>query len=230
MGRPWIARIVDRVNESEPDMVCIAGDIFDGNLDAVKDLAGAALELRRIKARNGVYACLGNHDVDRMRLFRNDAGTDRIADFLGEANILLLSDEAARISDTVYIAGRRDARPIGMRQSRISAAELAAKAGGETVLVMLDHQPIEFPQIEAAGADLLLCGHTHKGQIFPANLITRRIFAKAGATHYGHWQGKTMQAVVTSGAGVWGPPLRVGTNSEIAVIDIQFSGNEGNAE
>jgi predicted MPP superfamily phosphohydrolase len=165
-----------------------------------------------------------------MRLFRDDAGTDRIAEFLREANILLLADEAVRIWDTVYIAGRRDARPIGMRQSRISAAELAARAGGgtadsERVLVMLDHQPVEFPQIEAAGVDLLLCGHTHKGQIFPANLITRRVFSKAGATHYGYWQGKTMQAVVTSGAGVWGPPLRVGTNSETAVIDIRFSGN-----
>jgi predicted MPP superfamily phosphohydrolase len=110
----------------------------------------------------------------------------------------------------------------------LSAAELTASLpsatgpGGADTLILLDHQPVEFPQIEAAGADLLLCGHTHRGQLFPANLITRRLYKKAGATHYGYWRSQNMQAVVTSGAGLWGPPVRVATNAEVAVIDLRF--------
>jgi len=132
----------------------------------------------------------------------------------------------------MYIAGRRDARPIGMKAERKTAAELrAAMPGaplpGETprTLIVLDHQPTQFPEIEAAGADLVLCGHTHRGQLFPANLITKRMYRKMGAAHYGYWRGSgavAMQAVITSGAGYWGPPLRVGTNSEVAVIDVEF--------
>ncbi|GHV95449.1 serine/threonine protein phosphatase [Spirochaetia bacterium] len=231
VDRAWIARIVDKVNQTEPDMVCIAGDIFDSNLGIVEDMSGIAAELRRLNARNGVYACLGNHDVDRVRLLQGEGSTEGIANFLRDANIILLTDEALPVADNLYIAGRRDARPIGMQQARISAAELVAALeantrsgespfGRNTTLIMLDHQPIEFPQIEKAGVDLLLCGHTHRGQLFPANLATRSMYKRAGATHYGYWQGTTMQAVVTSGAGLWGPPLRVATNSEVAVIEL----------
>jgi predicted MPP superfamily phosphohydrolase len=232
VDRAWVAKIVDKVNEARPDLVCIAGDIFDGNLVIVKDMDGIAAELRRLNARNGVYACLGNHDVDRIRVIVNDisAAPARIVDFLKQANITLLQDEAAAVTKTLIIAGRRDARPIGMNASRrLSADELLAPLDKNAAIIVLDHQPTQFPQLEAAGADLLFCGHSHRGQIFPANLVTRAIFKKAGGTHYGYWQGKTlasraspMQAVVTSGAGLWGPPLRIATNSEVAVIDLRF--------
>ena len=70
--------------------------------------------------------------------------------------------------------------------------------------------------------DLVLSGHTHKGQFFPGNIITEYIFKKAGAVHYGYWKGRYTQAVVSSGAGVWGPPIRIATNSEAAVVNIKF--------
>ena len=224
VNRAWIARIMDAVNRARPGMVCIAGDIFDGNLDMVQDMDGIAAELRRLEAPLGVYACLGNHDVDRVRLFQDSGSTGRIEAFLKSANIVLLRDEALPVTEGLYVAGRLDARPIGMRQSRKSIAELAAPLDKNAAILLLDHQPLEFPQAEAAGVDLLLCGHTHKGQMFPGNLITRRIFRKAGGTHYGYWRGANMQAVVTSGAGVWGPPVRIATDSEIAVLDLQFAG------
>jgi predicted MPP superfamily phosphohydrolase len=229
VGKKHIAKVVNVINKAEPDIVFIAGDIFDGNLETVRDLPGIAEELRRIRQPLGVYACLGNHDVDRM--FSSGVGTERIEAFLREAGITLLKDDAAAIRDNVYIAGRKDARPIGMNARRKTAAELraavfevAAPAGNETprTLIVLDHQPTQFAEIEAAGAGLVLCGHTHRGQLFPANLITKRMYRKMGAAHYGYWRGSTMQAVITSGAGYWGPPLRVGTNSEVAVIDVTF--------
>lgn len=233
VGTKWIGRVVDEINKAEPDIVCIAGDIFDGNLDAVRDSAGITGELRRIRSRLGVFAALGNHDVDRGALARaGRAGIDSleqtavggIAAFLEEAGVILLRDEVQEAAPGFWVAGRKDLRPIGLRgQSRMNAAALTALRGEAAgFLAVIDHQPFEFRQVEAAGADLLLCGHTHKGQIFPGNLITRRIYQKAGATHYGYVRGSTLQAVVTSGAGVWGPPLRIATTSEIAVIDLQF--------
>lgn len=221
VGQKHIAKAVNLINKAEPDIVCIAGDIFNGNTETVSDLPGIAAEFRRIHPPLGVYACLGNHDVDRM--FPSGGGTERIEAFLREAGITLLQDEVAAISDNMYIAGRKDARPIGMKAQRKTAAELCAGLFDTPyTLIVLDHQPTQFAEIEAAGADLILSGHTHRGQLFPANLITKRMYRKAGAAHYGFWRGNDLQAVITSGAGYWGPPLRVGTNSEVAVIDITF--------
>jgi len=222
VDQAWVARVVNTINQAEPDMVCVAGDIFDSNMDSVSDMPGIVSELRRIKAPLGVYACLGNHDVDRISLSQG-GGNERIVNFLHDAGIVLLEDEVREIGENIYLAGRRDPRPIGMRSSRKSAAELLAGLDRDRTHIVMEHQPTQFPQVEQAGADLLLCGHTHAGQIFPATLITRYIYKKAGGTHYGHWQGKTMQAVVTSGVGMWGPPIRVGTDSEVAVIDIHFN-------
>ena len=218
IGEAWIGRVVEAVNRAEPDMICIVGDIFDGNLDIIRDLPGIISQLRSFSAPLGVYAVLGNHDIDRMSF--SGTGTEQIEEILKTAGIVLLKDEVKEIRSNLFIAGRKDASPIGRSADRKIAQELLSGING--TIIMLDHQPTEFAQIEQAGADLLFCGHTHKGQVFPSTLITRGIFKKAGSTYYGYWQGRTMQAVVTSGAGVWGPPLRIGTNSEIAVINIDF--------
>ncbi|GHV84962.1 serine/threonine protein phosphatase [Spirochaetia bacterium] len=235
VDRAWTAKIVDRINEASPDMVCIAGDIFDSGLETVADQAGIAAELRRISAPLGVYGCLGNHDTDR-----SSRSTDRIAAFLKDTGMIVLQDEIYEAAAGLYVAGRKDARPIGVRSSRLTLPELAASFSGfessskeelsnlpaparKAAVILLDHQPVELPQTAAAGFDLVLCGHTHRGQFFPGNIITRWIFQKSGGTHYGYWQKDAAQAVVTSGAGVWGPPVRIGTHSEIAVLDLRFT-------
>ena len=245
VGRDWIAKIVDEINKTQPDIICIAGDIFDNNLDSLKDSERIIAELLRLRAPLGVYACQGNHDVDRLSL-RGGASTDRIYDFLQKANIVLLLDDVEFVAGRFYLIGRRDARPIGLRQERKSAGELVAgepaargaAAGGYTAsgprdahtaaidlskpLIFLDHQPVDFPGLEEAGADLILSGHTHNGQFFPGNIATASIFKKSGAAGYGYWRGKTAQGIVTSGAGVWGPPIRIGTISEVAVVEVLF--------
>ena len=218
VGEAWVKRVADKINIEKPDMVFIAGDIFDGNLDVIRNLPGVITQLKRINAPLGVYACLGNHDTDRMSF--TGGRTERIAEILRETDIVLLQDEARAVRPNLYVAGRRDARPIGMNAHRKTPAELLAGLDG--TIIVLDHQPTQYPQLEKAGANLVFSGHTHRGQLFPANLITWRIYKSAGAVHYGYWKGGSMQAVVTSGAGFWGPPLRIATNSEVAVIDIEF--------
>jgi predicted MPP superfamily phosphohydrolase len=217
-NRKHLAKVVSEINKVQSDMVCIAGDIFDGNTRLVRDMSGIIDELKKINAQ--AYACPGNHDVDRM--FRG--GTTEIEKILKQADVILLEDEVIQARENVFIAGRKDARPINMEANRVSAQELLGKPDG--TIIALDHQPTDYALIEQAGADLVLSGHTHAGQIFPANLMTRVIYKKAGAVHYGYWRGKTLQAVITSGAGFWGPPMRIGSNCEIAVIDVSFEQGE----
>jgi len=267
VGNGWVQNIVDRINDASPDLVCIAGDIFNSGIEGIKDTAVIATELRRITAP--VYACLGNHDIDRRT-----RSTGEIARFLKEAGIILLADDITVTGKPgVYIAGRRDARSTGMEGARLSIRGLSASVRGLAAsvnrltasirespapvnewavaldepatsaeestaskneanipvdrnsghfMILLDHQPTELPQATEAGVDLVLCGHTHRGQFFPANLITYFLFRRYGGTNYGHWQKGSTQALVTSGAGVWGPPVRIGTNSEIVVLDLSF--------
>jgi predicted MPP superfamily phosphohydrolase len=218
VNKSWVGRVVKKANAAQGDIVFIAGDIFDGNLDIVKDMQGVISNLMAFNAPLGVYAVLGNHDVDRQGF--SGGRTERIAQILKTADVKLLQDEAYEIREGLFLAGRKDARPIGMNVQRKTAQEMLSGIDG--ALIVLDHQPTQFPQLQEAGADLVFSGHTHNGQLFPANLLTKIIYKKAGSVSYGYWQGNTMQGVVTSGAGVWGPPLRVGTNSEIAVINIKF--------
>ena len=221
VGRKWVANIVDAINKTEPDMICMAGDIFDSGFEGISDLDAIGVELMRLKAPLGVYACPGNHDVDRLSL-RQAGGTSGIRAFLETANIVFLEDEIVLPADSFCLIGRRDARPIGLRQERKPAAELSADIDGSRIIIFMDHQPVDYINLEKAGADLILSGHTHRGQFFPGNLATKLIFKKAGATHYGYWQGETAQGIVSSGAGLWGPPIRVATGSEVVVVDIVF--------
>ena len=219
--RKWLAKVVNAANKAQPDIILIAGDIFDNNMGALNDPEEITAEFRRFAAPLGVYACAGNHDVDRLSL-RETAATDRIQEFLKNAGIILLQDEVVLVNDAFYLIGRRDARPIGARQVRKTAAELSADLDKSRPLVFLDHQPVDFPAEEEAGADLILSGHTHGGQFFPGNIATAQIYRKTGAVHYGRWQGLSAQALVSSGAGVWGPPFRIATQSEVVVADIHF--------
>ncbi|MDR0447393.1 MAG: metallophosphoesterase [Treponema sp.] len=237
VGKKWTARIVDRINNASPDLVCMAGDIFDSGLEGIIDREAIATELRRINAPLGVYACPGNHDTNRRT-----RSLEEIAHFLLDSGVTLLLDELVQIKTEktlIIMAGRRDARPIGMDSRRLTLEELTtpvtgilenpADAPGKDVerslkplVILLEHQPLELPQAAELGIDLVLSGHTHGGQFFPGNLFTRAIFKNYGAVDYGHWQTGNTQAVISSGAGVWGPPIRIGTNSEIVLLEILF--------
>jgi predicted MPP superfamily phosphohydrolase len=209
----WAEKYTAALNKARPDIVCIAGDIFDRFTVSDETSREVIPYLKMIEAPLGVFACLGNHDRD----------TVNITNVLRSAGITVLQDEVFELRENLFIAGRRDARHVGLTSVRHTPDDLLA--GYDGTIIMLDHQPTEYALLEKAGADLIFSGHTHRGQIFPASLITWFIYKKAGATHYGYWKGKTAQAVVSSGAGYWGPPVRIGTRREIAVINIHFVPN-----
>ncbi|MBS7009577.1 metallophosphoesterase [Anaerostipes sp.] len=205
-----IEKIVAAVNESEPDLVCIAGDIFDGDITSVKNPEKLQKLFQKIEAPYGVYACLGNHDAG--------AGYEGMLKFLDKAGVRLLQDESVLIGNKIILAGRKDSGPIGGQGEKRKALKEADQTE-KFPRIVLDHKPENIEEY-GRSTDLILCGHTHRGQIFPFNLVTG-LFEKF---NYGYYRPKEdgPQAVVTSGAGTWGPPHRIGTDNEVAVIQVTF--------
>lgn len=207
-----LEEIVERVNSLQPDLVCIAGDFFDSDFSAIEDPEKAIQTLQSINAKYGVYACFGNHDAG--------ATFSRMEEFLEQAGVRVLKDEYTVIDGRLILAGRLDISPIGKQYEgqRKALPQLLQGADPNLPVIMLDHNPsgVDSYQDEA---DLILCGHTHKGQIFPANLITDAMYT----VDYGYYRTDSgAQVIVTSGAGTWGLPMRVGTNCEIVSIDLEF--------
>ena len=222
--------MVEKINALSPDLVVIAGDIFDNEYDALDDPAKLAATLRTIQSTYGVYACYGNHDIQEKILagftFHQDeakASDPRMDVFLADANIHLLQDEGVLIDDSFYLYGRADyERPGRGIQQRQSPAELTQDMDQSKPILVLDHEPRELQELANAGVDLDLCGHTHDGQMFPGNLTIHLFWENP----CGYLQKGRMHNIVTSGLGVFGPNMRVGTKSEICCIDVRFDGAE----
>ena len=229
-GAVHAQEIVDKINEQNPDLVCIAGDIFDNEYDAVREPEKISEILRTIRSKYGVYACWGNHDLNEPILagftFKHKKEDSkqlkdpRMKRFLQNRNIQLLEDEAVLIDNSFYVVGRKDASLIEkIEEKRKTPAQLTQKLDKDKTIIVIDHQPKELQDIADAGVDLDLCGHTHDGQTFPGNFTVKFLWENP----CGYLQKGSMHNIVTSGSGVWGPAMRVGTDSEICTINLIFS-------
>ena len=229
-GAVHAQEIVDKINEQQPDLVCIAGDIFDNEYDAVREPEKISEILRTIRSKYGVYACWGNHDLNEPILagftFKHKKEDSkqlkdpRMKRFLQNSNIQLLEDEAVLIDNSFYVVGRKDASLIEkIEEKRKTPAQLTQKLDKDKTIIVIDHQPKELQDIADAGVDLDLCGHTHDGQTFPGNFTVKFLWENP----CGYLQKGYMHNIVTSGSGVWGPAMRVGTDSEICTINLIFS-------
>lgn len=227
VGREHVKQMVSKINALEPDLVCFAGDIFDNNYEAVDEPQKVAAELSRIDSVYGVYACYGNHDYEEEILagFTFDSKDsvsigEKMRKLLQDAGIRTLEDEVVLIDGSFYLAGRRDdSSDKKSGTARKNPRELLRGLDQSKPIIVMDHQPKELQELADAGADLDLCGHTHGGQLFPANILTECIWENP----YGYGRTGEMHHIVTSGAGIFGPYMRIGTKSEIAEIHITFT-------
>lgn len=221
--------LVRKINKQKPDLVCIAGDIFDNEYDAIRNPEKLEKTLRGIKSTYGVYACWGNHDLNEEILagftFKHkDGDLSDIKDphmkkFLEDSNIHILEDESVLINDQFYVIGRKDASLTEkIHETRKAPAQLTEKLNRDKPIIMIDHQPKELQELADAGVDLDLCGHTHNGQTFPGNFTIKLMWENP----CGLLSKDNMTNITTSGAGVWGPAMRIGTDSEICSINIQL--------
>ena len=221
--------LVRKINKQKPDLVCIAGDIFDNEYDAIRNPEKLEKTLRGIKSTYGVYACWGNHDLNEEILagftFKHKDGDlsdikdPRMKKFLKNSNIHILEDESVLINDQFYVIGRKDVSLTEkIHETRKAPAQLTEKLDRDKPIIMIDHQPKELQELADAGVDLDLCGHTHNGQTFPGNFTIKLMWENP----CGLLSKDNMTNITTSGADVWGPVMRIGTDSEICSINIQL--------
>lgn len=220
-------QMVRKINAQKPDIVVIAGDIFDNEYEALDDPKRLAYILKGIESRYGVYACYGNHDIEEKILagftfggkHEKKESDPKMDMLLKQAGITLLIDEGVLIDHSFYLYGRPDLhRPGRGIEVRKTPQEITGDMDQEKPIIVLDHEPKELEELADAGVDLDLSGHTHNGQMFPGNLAIRFLWENA----YGYLKKGDMHNIVTSGVGVFGPYMRVGTKAEICVVDVRF--------
>ena len=191
IGCKQMEQMTEKINEQKPDLVVVAGDIFDNEYEALDDPEKLAEILRGIRSKYGVYACYGNHDIQEKILAGFTFGskekkesTPEMDEFLEKAGITLLRDEYVSL-------------PV----------------------LVIDHEPRELQELADTGVDVDLCGHTHDGQVFPGNIVIRFFWENP----CGYLKKGNMHNIVTSGVGLFGPNMRVGTKSEICDVSICFN-------
>ena len=220
-------KMVEIVNSAEPDIIVIAGDIFTSNYAGLKHPEKYSAALSKMRARYGVYAVCGNHDVDE-NLFGGFSVSPiseafRIPEmekFFEDAGFKMLYDEEVSIEDgLITLVGRIDGEKAGDgTKNRLSAGDLLKNTDKKAPVIVLEHEPIDYKNLAQNGADLILSGHTHNGQIFPGNLIIPAFNENA----YGVKELYGITTVVTAGVGYYGPPVRLGTDSEVTLLNVKF--------
>jgi uncharacterized protein len=210
VGKRRLERIVGEINSLHPDIVLLPGDILDEDLAPVlKQNLGQVL--RGITSPLGVFAITGNHEYI--------GGVEEACAYLSRHGITMLRDRVAKVHDRFYLIGREDrsvARFTG--KARRHLHELMAGVDDRLPILLMDHQPFHLEEGVKNGADLQLSGHTHNGQIWPFNLITRAVYEVSWGYKA---KGKT-HVYVSCGLGTWGPPIRVGNRPEIVEITLRF--------
>lgn len=203
--------LVKRVNELEPDIVFLAGDIIDEDVSLFVERKMPEA-LSKLKTRYGVFAVLGNHEYL--------GGNSRLAvESLQQAGVRVLRDEYVKVNDQFYIVGRDDRMVANVTgKPRRDLGEFMGGMNKALPIVLLDHQPYRLKEGQQNGVDLQLSGHTHHGQFFPNHLITERIFEN----DWGYVRKGKYQVVVSCGYGTWGPPIRIGNAPEIVDLSISF--------
>lgn len=224
-------KMVDLINRENPDLVLVGGDIFTSSYEALFDPQYYSSALSNIRSRLGVYGVYGNHDVDEpllggfpMAPLSEAFRTSRMEQFMKDSGFTMLSDETVLIDGFLQLIGRVDGEKAGDgTNNRMSAAELLKGIDRTKPVLVLEHEPREYRKLKEAGADVVLSGHTHNGQLFPGNLIVP-LFNENG---WGYKVVDGLQTLVTAGIGYYGPPIRVGTDSEISVIRLTFQQESG---
>jgi predicted MPP superfamily phosphohydrolase len=205
----WLRDVVRRTNEAKPDLVVITGDLVDGSVEALREHVAALADLR---APHGVFFVTGNHEYY--------SGVDAWIAELERLGVRVLRNEHVTLGDgdaRFDLAGVDDwaSRRFGNGHGPDLKKALAGRDAAREV-ILLAHQPKQAPEAAELGVGLQLSGHTHGGQIFPWGLFVRfdQPFV-AGLDRL-----KDLLVYTSRGTGYWGPPMRVGAPSEIALLEL----------
>jgi predicted MPP superfamily phosphohydrolase len=204
-----LKEVVDQVNALKPDLIAITGDLADGSTDK---LLAEITSLKDLQADHGVFFVTGNHEYYN--------GVEDWTREIRKMGIQVLNNENLTINrgtDFIYLAGVTDHEAVRYGESH--AADFKKALGGlaqDKKKILLAHQPIAVREATEYGADLVLSGHTHGGQIWPFTYLVylQQPYLK------GLYQHKDTKLYVNQGTGCWGPPMRVGSLNEITEITL----------
>lgn len=209
-GEKLLRRVVDKINSLNPDIILLSGDTVDDKPEILLN-RGIGEAFRRLNPKYGIYSVNGNHE------FINEV--EPSVKYKEKYGMKVLRDNYELIDSSFYVVGREDTTMSQFtRTQRKTLQQIVESTGSSFPMILLDHTPFRLEEAQQNNIALQLSGHTHHGQIWPANIITGMIYElswgykKKGNTHY----------YVTSGAGTWGPPVRTGSKSEIVNIKIRF--------
>jgi len=207
-----LTKLVNRINQLEPDIVLLAGDIIDSKVDVLINQKMID-NFARLRTKFGTYAILGNHEYF-------DQKPDVVIEYLAQGNVHVLRDRSALIADSFYLVGRDDlSKERYTGTCRQDLATIMTGIDHTLPIILLDHQPHSFQDGVQQGVDLQLSGHTHLGQLFPNNLLTKQLYE----LDWGYLRKESMQIIVSCGVGTWGPPIRIGSHPEIVNITLHFT-------
>lgn len=215
-----LAKHLARIQEQRPDVVVIAGDFVDED-STREDMVNACHALGELETPYGVYFVFGNHDKGKYSNgYRGYTGDDLIAE-LEKNGVMVLQDEAVLIDDRFYLIGRQDAsEELDFGGSRADMEELLNGLDKNKFSIVLDHQPRDYEAQAHAGADLVLSGHTHGGQMIPLMQLDSLLHFGGNDNIYGLQHRSDTDYIVTSGISDWAIKFKTGCRSEYVIIDI----------
>ena len=211
---------IDEINALSPDVVVVTGDFVDDDTSR-EDMLGGCEALGQLKTKYGVYFVYGNHDMVYFSEAAKGWKNAELQNALEQNGVVILEDEPVTLFDGVVLAGRRDRSYDRNDRSRLTAEALLRDVEKENYVILLDHQPYDFDAEAEAGADLVLCGHTHGGQFIPINYVGE--WTGENCLRYGHEKRGDTDFIVSSGISNWTFRFKTGCWSEYVVVDIRGS-------
>jgi len=222
-----ISMYVDKIMEQKPDIILLVGDIIDYDAKSLYEQR-METEFLRLKAPYGVYASTGNHEYIDI----GEPKDEKILWLSEKAGMTVLRDTAVLIANSFYLVGRED----DLAEHRKSLSEIMQGVNDSLPIIVMNHEPHRLNEEVEAGADIALYGHTHNGQFFPNNMfmaLSSKIYNTGIISEdkkprfmyelpYGYKKKDDTHIYVSSGLGLAGPQFRIGTHSEIVVLNITF--------
>jgi predicted MPP superfamily phosphohydrolase len=210
LGTDFLRKLVGRINGLEPDLVFITGDLFDPEFPSDRE---ASAILSGLTAKQGTFAVSGNHEFY--------SGLGRFLEMMKAAGIAVLDNEVRTIGTGLQIAGIHDQTANRFTSLGVSCdlPKAIHDINHDMPSFLLAHQPKDLEPAQAAQVDLIFSGHTHAGQVFPFRAVVRMAYRYLGGRYA---LGAETDLIVNTGTGFWGPPLRVGTDSQIVVVDFAY--------
>jgi predicted MPP superfamily phosphohydrolase len=203
IGPGWLRARVEQVQALKPGMILVLGDLFDWH---GAPMAAFLPDLRRLTAPLGVWAVDGNHESYR----RGPPGASPSS----SDPLPALRDQTVQPAPGLFLAGRR-------YRSRRAAppGRPAWNPGrhGHGATILMAHVPVEAEAAARAGVGLMLCGHTHGGQIWPLSIVTRLLYPLLA----GRYEVEGMTVLVSRGAGTWGPRMRLWRPGDIMLVTLR---------